>query len=118
MSMSGQLLDETKQEKIFMRILKRDENLFCADCNLKAPTWVSLDFGVFLCMACSGAHRHLSRKITRVYSTKIDRWNIENVEIMDYIGNGIANSYWEFKQPEANLKIRKNIKQPGFISDK
>ena len=54
MSMSGQLLDEQKQEKIFNRILKREENLYCADCSLKAPTWVSLDFGVFLCMGCSG----------------------------------------------------------------
>lgn len=47
-------------------------------------------------MNCSGAHRHLSPKVTRVRSTKLDTWYAEFVEIMDNIGNEIANSYWEF----------------------
>jgi DNA-directed RNA polymerase subunit RPC12/RpoP len=35
-------------------ILKRTENLECADCGAKGPRWVSLDFGVFICMNCAG----------------------------------------------------------------
>jgi hypothetical protein len=35
----------------------------------------SLDFGVFVCMNCSGAHRALGPSITRVKSTKLDTWN-------------------------------------------
>jgi len=34
----------------------------------------SLDFGVFLCSNCSGAHRALGPTITRVRSTKLDKW--------------------------------------------
>ncbi|EAS01779.2 ARF GTPase activator (macronuclear) [Tetrahymena thermophila SB210] len=103
MSMAGEILSEVKQEKLFNILLKREENQICADCHTKAPTWVSLDFGVFVCMNCSGAHRHLSRSVTRVYSTKIDSWNHANYQIMDYVGNAIANSYWEFKKPPRRI---------------
>ncbi|KAL4487510.1 hypothetical protein ABPG72_007030 [Tetrahymena utriculariae] len=103
MSMAGEILSEVKQEKLFNILLKREENQICADCHSKAPTWVSLDFGVFVCMNCSGAHRHLSRSVTRVYSTKIDSWNHANYQIMDYVGNAIANSYWEFKKPPRRI---------------
>lgn len=34
----------------------------------------SLDFGVFTCSNCSGAHRALGPTVTRVKSTKLDRW--------------------------------------------
>ena len=37
----------------------------------------SLDFGVFVCMNCSGAHRALGPSITRVKSTKLDPWHKE-----------------------------------------
>jgi hypothetical protein len=35
----------------------------------------SLDFGVFVCMNCSGAHRALGQSVTRTKSTKLDTWN-------------------------------------------
>jgi len=59
MSMSGEMLGEKTQEKLFGLLLKREENQSCAECKAKAPTWVSLDFGVFVCMNCSGNKREL-----------------------------------------------------------
>jgi hypothetical protein len=38
-------------------------------------TGASLNFGVFLCSNCSGAHRALGPPVTRVKSTKLDQWN-------------------------------------------
>ena len=52
-----------------------------------------------------GAHRHLSRNVTRVYSTKIDSWNKSNFQIMDHVGNEIANSYWEFYPPTKRIAV-------------
>lgn len=52
--------------------------------NKKIILGASLDFGVFLCSNCSGAHRALGPTITRVRSTKLDSWNslwVENMRI-------------------------------------
>jgi hypothetical protein len=35
----------------------------------------SIDFGVFVCLNCSGAHRALGPSVTRVRSTQLDSWN-------------------------------------------
>jgi hypothetical protein len=42
-------------------------------------------------MNCSGAHRALSPSVTRVRSTRLDEWIQENIDIMDNIGNKMAN---------------------------
>lgn len=47
-----------------------------------------------------GAHRTLGPSVTRVRSTNIDGWFQENVEVMDSIGNSVANSYWEYSLPK------------------
>lgn len=53
--MSRQDVVSTKiQEAIFNDLLGRPENHECADCNAKGPTWASIDFGVFVCLRCSG----------------------------------------------------------------
>ncbi|EGR29492.1 hypothetical protein IMG5_154750 [Ichthyophthirius multifiliis] len=62
MSMAGDLIDQQKQDKIFQRILKREGNQNCADCGVKSPNWVSLDFGVFVCMECSGKEKKKKEK--------------------------------------------------------
>ena len=46
----------------------------------------SLDFGVFLCANCSGAHRALGPTITRVRSANLDKWQEEWLSNMK-IGN-------------------------------
>ncbi len=81
------------QEKIVGALLKNKSNYLCADCNTVSPTCTtfkyegaSLDFGVFLCSNCSGAHRALGPTVTRVKSAKLDLWQKEWVENMK-IGN-------------------------------
>lgn len=75
-------VSEKVQERVFAQIFKRPENSECADCSAKGPRWVSLDYGIFICMNCAGlsiiinvgAHRTLGPSVTRVRSTKLDGW--------------------------------------------
>lgn len=54
----------------------------------------SIDFGVFVCLNCSGAHRALGPSVTRVRSTKLDTWQSAWLELMQ-VGNTECNQYWE-----------------------
>ena len=99
-----------EQEKILTPILQNPTNKTCADCGSISPTCTispyvgaSLDFGVFICSNCSGAHRALGPTVTRVKSTKLDRWQYEWLESMR-IGNTEINKYWEGQEVEALIK--------------
>lgn len=114
-------LSEKVQELVFDKILSRPENLSCADCSAKGPRWVSLDFGVFVCMRCSGAHRALTPVYTKVRSVKLDIWTKDMVEIMDKIGNKLANDYFEYKMIKGYRKpdgSSSQLELERFIHDK
>jgi ribosomal protein L37AE/L43A len=87
------MLDFTTQKQLLDPILKNPKNHHCADCDSISPTWASLDFGVFLCSNCSGAHRGLGPTITRVRSANLDKWQEEWLTNM-LIGNSELNLYW------------------------
>jgi hypothetical protein len=61
----------------------------------------------------------LGPSISRVRSTALDTWTQENIDIMENLGNGIANKYWEYSLEEekpnesSSLEV---IKQ--FVYDK
>ncbi|CAK61341.1 unnamed protein product (macronuclear) [Paramecium tetraurelia] len=115
------VLSTKQQEAAFLKILKKQCNLICADCSSKSPTWTSLDFGVFVCYNCSGQHRALGQNITRVRSTKLDCWTQENVDMMDALGND-QNEYWESRlqknnkiQPSATPEEIKYFVQEKYV---
>jgi len=88
------MLSERQQNHLFKRLGSIKTNNTCADCYVKGATWTSVDFGVFVCINCSGSHRSLGMHITRVRSTKLDNWSREDAKIMELVGNEIANSYY------------------------
>jgi len=80
--------------------MKKPENALCADCSSKSPCCIfhdnlgaSLDFGVFVCMNCSGAHRSLGQSVTRIKSTKLDTWNKDWIWHMQ-LNNKMINEYY------------------------
>lgn len=54
---------------------KKDRNDRCADCGKKFPIWVSLSYGIVVCLKCAGYHRGLGVHISRVRSIPLDSWS-------------------------------------------
>ena len=43
--------------------------------------------------------------ITHIRSSKLDSWMMEQIEAVEYVGNDIANKYWEFNMPKSFSKL-------------
>ncbi|XP_050235242.1 probable ADP-ribosylation factor GTPase-activating protein AGD11 [Mercurialis annua] len=99
-------------QKKLEKLLIQSGNKTCADCGSPDPKWVSLSYGVFICIKCSGVHRSLGVHISKVLSVKLDEWTDEQVNnFIDLGGNIAANKKYEacipvdFKKPKADATI-------------
>nr|XP_054515571.1 arf-GAP with GTPase, ANK repeat and PH domain-containing protein 5-like isoform X2 [Pan troglodytes] len=70
-------------------------NSHCVDCETQNPKWASLNLGVLMCIECSGIHRSLGTRLSRVRSLELEDWPVELRKVMSSIGNDLANSIWE-----------------------
>nr|XP_049591805.1 stromal membrane-associated protein 1 isoform X2 [Syngnathus scovelli] len=75
----AQKLNEQHQA-ILSKLLREDENKYCADCEAKGPRWASWNLGVFMCIRCAGIHRNLGVHISRVKSVNLDQWTPEQMQ--------------------------------------
>ena len=84
-------ISEKDRKNMFNKILKRPENVVCADCRSNGPSWASLKFSVLVCLQCSGEHRRLGPHVTFVRSCNLDKWEAKQVLLIEAIGNKVAN---------------------------
>ncbi|KAM3834079.1 stromal membrane-associated protein 1-like [Diretmus argenteus] len=75
----AQKLNEQHQV-ILSKMLREEDNKYCADCEAKGPRWASWNLGVFMCIRCAGIHRNLGVHISRVKSVNLDQWTPDQIQ--------------------------------------
>lgn len=76
----------------------------CADCGSSDPTWASTNWGVVLCIECSGIHRSLGVHVSKVRSLTLDAWEPEQIKLMTELGNELVNGILEAKVDAMSTK--------------
>ncbi|XP_037546170.1 stromal membrane-associated protein 1 [Nematolebias whitei] len=95
----AQKLNEQHQA-ILSKMLREEDNKYCADCEAKGPRWASWNLGVFICIRCAGIHRNLGVHISRVKSVNLDQWTTEQIQSIQEMGNTRARRLYEANLPD------------------
>ncbi|XP_058880985.1 stromal membrane-associated protein 1 isoform X3 [Acipenser ruthenus] len=113
----AQKLNEQHQA-ILSKMLREEDNKYCADCEAKGPRWASWNLGVFICIRCAGIHRNLGVHISRVKSVNLDQWTQEQIQSVQDMGNTKARKLYEANLPDNFRRPQTDQAVEFFIRDK
>ncbi|KAJ8735405.1 hypothetical protein PYW07_007025 [Mythimna separata] len=84
------------QRSIIRAVRAMPGNQVCADCgSTNDPTWLSTNFGIIVCIECSGSHRELGVHISRIQSLTLDRLSTSQLLLARHMGNQMFNEIME-----------------------
>jgi hypothetical protein len=93
------IADDSPTKRAVFELQAQPGNDTCADCGRQDPDWADINFGVFICIDCSGIHRGLGAHISKVKSVQLDQWTDEFVDKIREMGNLKSKEIWEAKVP-------------------
>jgi len=86
---------EDVRNGFFRKLRIKSDNRTCFECSARNPTWISLTYGVYLCLECSGEHRRKGVHISFVRSVELDQFSPHQMVQMGLGGNSKAWNYFK-----------------------